>query len=151
MSERGRLLHRAEHVAWVDLLTGVDGRLEVPASLPVERRRRHPARDHRRAPRVRTVAREHAQRALRAVEDRAEQARAELHLERLAGVDHRLPGGQPRRVLVDLDHHLRAVEADHLARQAGVPDLDDVVQARRREALRYDHRACDAVDLADRT
>ena len=115
--ERSRLLHVAEHVSRADALTDGDGRLELPASLPVERRRSDAARDHRRPPRVLAGAGEHGQRALRAVEDRAEQARAELDLERLAGVEHRLAGGQPGRVLVDLDHGVRSVEADHLARQ----------------------------------
>ena len=71
------------------LLAGRDGRLELPASVAVERRRRDAALDHRRPPGIVAGPREHGQRALRAVEDRAEQARAELHLERLAACRRR--------------------------------------------------------------
>ena len=104
--ERNRLLRRCRARLRADPLTGGDGGLEFPASLPVERRRRDAARDHRRPPRVLAGAGEHGQRALRPVEDRAEQTRAELDLERLAGVEHRLSRDQPGRVLVDLDHRV---------------------------------------------
>ena len=75
----GRLLHGAEHVSGVDRVADGDGGLELP---DVARGRapaaRQPARDHRASPRVVAGAREHRQGALRAVEDRAEQAGAEL-------------------------------------------------------------------------
>ena len=149
MREVGGLLDRAERVAGADRVADADGRLEFPNSVAVERRGGQPARDHRSSPRVLAGTRQHRQRALRAVEDRAEQTGAELCPERLARVGNRLAGGQPRRVLVDLDHGVRAVEPDHLPGEARLPDLDDVVEARRGQASRDDHRSGHAVDLPD--
>jgi hypothetical protein len=81
------------------------------------------------------VAGEHVERALGAVEDASEQARAELDLQRAAGVSHRLADPQSRGVFVDLDRGALAIEADHLAWQCGVADADDVVQPHAGQAV----------------
>jgi hypothetical protein len=147
VSERSRLLHGPEEITGRNLLARRRGRLEVPTSLPVECGRGDSALDHRRPPGVAAGAGELGERALGAVEDRAEQAGAELRAQRLARVGHGLAGGQPRCVLVDLDHGVGTVEADHLPGQAGQPHVDDVVEARRRESSGNDHRSGHAVDL----
>ena len=147
--EVGGLLDRAERVAGLDRVAYADGRREFPTSVAVECRGGQSARDHRSPPWVLAGTRQHRQRSLRAVEDRTEQTGAELCPERLARVGNRLAGGQPRCVLVDLDHGVRAVEPDHLPGEARLPDLDDVVEARRGEAPRDDHRPGNAVDLPD--
>ena len=142
------LLHGAEHVSGDDRLADGDDGLELPAPPAVERGRRQPPVDHRPSPGVLAHAGEHRQGTLRAVEDRAEQTGAELDPEWLARVDHRLAGCKPRGVFVHLDHGVGAVEPDHLACQPGMSDLDDVVEARRRQPFRDDDRSSHAVDPA---
>ena len=125
----------------------------VPAALAVERRRRRRRAGSSGCPTGSSPTRASTrQRALRAVEDRARAGRGRARPRSGSPrVEHRLAGGQARRVLVDLDHGVRR-------RRGGSPrparpacaDVDDVVEARRRQAPRDDDRAGDAVDLTDR-
>ena len=70
------------------------------------------------------------QRPQHAVEDAAEQARAELGPQRVAGRDHRVAGAEAARVLVHLHGGDVAVEGDHLAGQLAAADLDEIEHRR---------------------
>ena len=151
MLERRRLGDDAEEVA------GGDGRhlLRRAARTSSGARGRAPAASTPRGSSGRpngvvAVAGQHFERALRAVEDAPEQAGTELDFQRPAGVEHRLADAQARRVLVDLDRGVLAVEADDLAGERGLADAHDVVQPHAVEAAGDHDRAGDTPDLAGR-
>ena len=146
--QRRRLGDDAEQIAGRDGGALRDARLERPRALAIERRHVDAAREQRAPERVVAVAGEHLERALRAVEDPAEQAGTELDLQRTAGVEHRLADPQPGGVLVDLDRRPVAVEADDLAGERGLADAHDVVQPHALEPARDHDRPGDAPDLA---
>jgi hypothetical protein len=147
--ERAGLLDGAEHVASGHLVALGDIGLEQPCAAAVERGCGCSPLDHRLADRVVGAPRERRQRTLDAVEDRAEQARAELDLELLPGVGDRLPDGESGRVLVHLDDGVARVEPDHLTGEAGMAHEHHVVQTCGREPARGHHGAGDGVDRAD--
>ena len=88
------------------------------------------------------------ERAQHAVEDAAEQARPELGRERQPAARDGLSGGQPARVLVDLDGRAVALHGDDLARQASLADGDDLEHAGSVHGRRLDDRAVHPQDAA---
>ena len=114
MLECGGLGDDAQHVPGLDDVALGDAGLKRPGPLAVESRHVHPAREHRSPERVVVNPGEHLERTLRAVEDAAEQAWAQLDLERPARIHDGLAGPQSGRVLVHLDRDPVPVQTDHL-------------------------------------
>ena len=74
--------------------------------------------------------------AQHAVEDAAEQPRAQLGAQRAVAQHGGGARAEPAGVLVGLDHRVLAVEGDDLGREALVAQLDEVEHAARRGGRR---------------
>ena len=126
-----RLLYPAEPLSGAHLLAAGGGRGELPDTLLVDRGRLDAAGDE-----LAVVAGDHVQRPLDAVVDLLDESGAELDRELRAGGGHLLARADAAGLLVDLDRHAVALDADDLAEQAGVADLDHLVHDRVLQALR---------------
>ena len=126
----------ADDVAGLDRLAGLHGRRELPALLAVEAGRADAAREERAG-----LALERVERALHAVVDGLEHARAELDRERRAGGLDGIAGADALGLLVDLDRGAVAAHLDDLAHEALGADLHEVEHLGGAEALGDHERA----------
>ncbi len=109
MHERRGLGHRPQHVARLHGVADRHLQAELPGAVTFDRRDLHAPADERLAEPLAVLLGERRQRSLHAVEDLAQQARPQLHLERRPGVLHLRAGLEARRLLVHLDHRLVAL------------------------------------------
>ena len=113
MQHRGRLRHRAQDVAAHHLVADLGGGGEVPLLLMVQGGDFHAPGDagaH--------LLHDLLQRALDAVVDALDHARAKLHAHGRAGGDHLRAGSKARSLLIDLDGGGIALHRQDLADQA---------------------------------
>jgi hypothetical protein len=113
----------AEHVPFMDFVTWREDRLEGPAAGGVQGIGRNTGLDE-----IPRLLRHRLQRPAHAVEDAAEQSRAEWNRERAPGEYHRFAHPESGSVLVDLDRATIAFQSDHLADEAPRADPHQFVQ-----------------------
>ena len=114
----------AQDVAGLHAGAGLHQGVKRPASRAIQLGHARTARDE-----IAILAADGGQGPLDAVEHAAQQAGAELHLERGAGGLDRVIGPQAGGVLVDLDGRARAVQPDNLANELLAAENLDLVTA----------------------
>ena len=143
VGHHGGFLYHTDRVAADHAVADRDGRSEVPVLVARQRRHLHAALQ---------IGAAHLhdlrQRALDAVEDRADQTRSELHTQRFARGHHFLARSQSGCLLIHLNRRLVTVHFDDLTDQPFLADAYHVEHVRVPHAFRDDQRTG---DLGDRS
>ena len=137
-----RLLHGAEDIAAGDHIARLCGRNEMPQLLSLQRRHLNAS--------LQKVAVRHlhdiVQRTLNAVVNTADQTRSEFNTHRHSRAGDRSTGREARRLLVNLNGGLIAMNFDDLTDQILLSYMNHIRHVRIAHARGYDKRSGDFLD-----